>query len=287
MNTTYLRTLVPALVQTRTEYEIFYEVKANLTRNQLRLLAQAGVSRIQPGLESLSSHVLGLMRKGVRAAQNVNLLRWARYYGIDVAWNLLWGFPGETVEDYSEQARIMPHLFHLQPPSSADRIWVERFSPLYMQATPAPGTPERSYRYVYPAGVDLRRVAYFFEYELPGCLPDSAYTGVAQAVRDWADGWKADPTPALTYRSAPGFLQIQDTRPGQPDGTYTFRDTLADIYLACTDAPTTAVAIGRKVGHSLSTQTIQGLLGEFQQRGLMFLDRSLAVALAIPAVRGR
>jgi hypothetical protein len=157
---------------------------------------------------------------------------------------------------------------------------------LYSQSTPVPGTPEHSYRYVYPAGVDLDRVAYFFEYALTECLPDNAYTDVSHAVREWVDAWKADP-PSLTYRSAPGYLQIRDNRPGQPEGTYTFRDALADIYLACTDAPTTAAAVRHKVDRPLSTDTVQDLFGEFQQRGLMFLDGSLAVALAIPAVGGR
>ena len=95
----YLNELFPPLIASSTDYEMFYEVKANLTRAQLRLMAQAGVIQIQPGLESLSSPVLRLMRKGVRAAQNVNLLRWAKYYNIHVSWNIIWGFPGETEQE--------------------------------------------------------------------------------------------------------------------------------------------------------------------------------------------
>jgi ribosomal peptide maturation radical SAM protein 1 len=147
----YLRELFPAIVASRADYTLFYEVKANLTRQQLALLAQAGVTRIQPGLESLSSHVLALMRKGVRAAQNVNLLRWAHHYGLGVEWNLLWGFPGETEPDYAEQAAVIPHLVHLPPPSGAGRIWMERFSPLYAERDAfgvRSRTPERSYRYI-------------------------------------------------------------------------------------------------------------------------------------------
>ena len=113
----YLKDLFPVLAATETGYEIFYEVKANLSREQLRLMAQAGVTHIQPGIESLSSNVLLLMRKGVRAIQNVNLLRWSQYYGIHVSWNILWGFPGETQQDYAEQAAVIPDLFHLPPPA--------------------------------------------------------------------------------------------------------------------------------------------------------------------------
>src|SRR5205085_6341958 len=145
-------------IQNEASYEIFYEVKANLRREQLKIMAQAGVTHLQPGIESLSSHVLRLMRKGVRAAQNVNLLRWARYYDIHVDWNLLWGFPGETEADYSEQEAAIPHLVHLQPPSSANRVWLERFSPLFTERDTfrmRRRAPERSYKYIYPSHADL------------------------------------------------------------------------------------------------------------------------------------
>jgi ribosomal peptide maturation radical SAM protein 1 len=290
LDMSYLTTLLPAIVADRADYEIFYEAKANLSRDQLRLLAQSGVNRLQPGLESLSSHVLRLMRKGVRAAQNVNLLRWAQYYGIRVEWNLLWGFPGEDPRDYAEQAAAMPHLAHLRPPSGAGRIWIERFSPLYTDQEafpPRTRTPERSYRYVYPEAVDLDRVAYFFEYNLDGALPDTAYEDVRRAVDEWNGSWRTGRPPVLTYWSTPGFLQIYDGRREGGEGTYTFEGTLADIYLACTDRPTTAAAVRRKLGAVVSEGEVREVFDEFGRRGLMFLDGTLGVALALPAVGGR
>ena len=38
----YLSSLLPTLIESAADYELFYEVKANLTRPQLRLMAQAG-----------------------------------------------------------------------------------------------------------------------------------------------------------------------------------------------------------------------------------------------------
>jgi ribosomal peptide maturation radical SAM protein 1 len=286
----YLTKLFPALIESGADYEMFYEVKANLSRAQLRLMAQAGVKHIQPGLESLSSNVLGLMRKGVRAAQNVNVLRWAQYYDIDVAWNVLWGFPGETQQDYADQEALIPHLAHLHPPSNAGRIWMERFSPLFTDSDtfrPRFRTPERSYRYVYPDTVDLDRVAYFFEYALEDALPDSAYEGVRMAVAEWSQAWKADEPPVLTHWSAPDFVQIYDGRREGQEGTYTFHGTLANIYLACSDRPTTASAVRERLRLDMPVEAVQEVFGEFQQRGLMFLDGSLALALALPAVTGR
>ena len=286
----YLNDLFPALAETEAGYELFYEVKANLDREQVKLMAAAGVAHIQPGLESLSSHVLGLMRKGVRAVQNVNLLRWCEYYGIRVSWNLLWGFPGETEQDYVEQAAAIPHLHHLQPPASADRIWLERFSPLFTghDTRGLTGkTPERSYRYVYPDNVDLERVAYFFDYQDEGSLAEDAFAAVRAAVEAWSGAWRAESRPRLTYSSAPHFVQIADQRHLGQDGTYTFEDTLADLYLACSNKPTTAAAVRRKLDLRLAEKAIQEVFAEFERRGLMFLDGQFALALALPAVKSR
>jgi hypothetical protein len=253
-------------------------------------MAQAGVTHIQPGIESLSSNVLSLMRKGIRAIQNVNLLRWAQYYDIGVEWNLLWGFPGETEQDYTEQETAITHLLHLRPPSNAYRIWLERFSPLFTDRDTFQlrrRTPERSYRYVYPGDVDLERVAYFFDYDLDGGLPDSAYAGIRHAAADWSSAWRADRPPVLKYWSAPHFAQIYDERKQGQGGTYTFEDTLADLYLACSNRPTTAAAVRRELDLHLPVEAVQELFDEFGKRGLMFLDGQFALALALPAVKAR
>jgi ribosomal peptide maturation radical SAM protein 1 len=286
----YLAKLFPALAQKETGYEIFYEVKANLSREQLRLMAQAGITHIQPGIESLSSNVLRLMRKGVRAVQNVNLLRWAQYYDIHVDWNLLWGFPGETEQDYADQAAVIPHLRHLQPPGTADRIWLERFSPIFTE----PDTfrlrrraPERSYQYVYPGNVDLERIAYFFEYELDDALPDSTYAALRLAADDWSSAWHRANPPVLKFWPAPHFVQIYDERLPGHEGSYSLEDTLADLYLACVNRPTTAAAVRRSLNLRLPAEGIQEVFEEFQRRGLMLLDGQFVLALAVPAVAGR
>ena len=112
------------------DYELFYEIKANLTRDKIRNLYNLGVRHVQPGIESLSTHVLKLMRKGINEIQNVNALRWMNYYGLEVLWNIIYGFPGETESDYQRQRQIIAQIFHLVPPTGVGRIWLERFSPI-------------------------------------------------------------------------------------------------------------------------------------------------------------
>ena len=64
---------------------VWYETKANLSRDQVRTLAEARVNRIQPGIESLSDKSLRLMRKGSTKAVNLQLLRWCAEYGVGVS----------------------------------------------------------------------------------------------------------------------------------------------------------------------------------------------------------
>jgi ribosomal peptide maturation radical SAM protein 1 len=285
----YLLELFPAIIESGADYQFFYEVKSNLTRAQLRLLARAGVTHVQPGLESLSTAVLARMRKGVTAAQNVNLLRWARYYGMDVSWNILWGIPGETGADYTQQTALLPQLAHLQPPCTEGRVWLERFSPMFSELPDDRfrfKAPERSYSYVYPAKIDLTKAAYFFDYELEDALPDHAYNDLRRAARQWRRAWR-DTRPELTYWFAPRLLQIYDGRwPGRKR-SYTFRDEAADIYVACSERPRSAAAVQHELGLGIGVEDVRRMFGEFERLGVMMLDGEHALALALPAVTGR
>jgi hypothetical protein len=179
---------------------------------------------------------------------------------------------------------------HLQPPEGSGRIRLERFSPMHAEPERfgiVRREPDRSYRYVYPERVNLDRVAYFFDYAVDGALPENSYDPLLQALAGWTQAWGSEPRPALTYRAAPDVLQIYDTRYPERGGTYTFEGTLAEIYLACTDRPTTATAVRDRLRLRPSAGFVEEALMEFQRRGLLFRDETLVVALALPAVTGR
>ena len=99
---------------------------------QLPALADAGLVSVQPGIESLNSRVLKLMDKGVSGCLNVRMLRDAETSGITIAWNYLYGFPGETEADYLPVIAQMPALHHLCPADGNTRIAIERFSPFFV-----------------------------------------------------------------------------------------------------------------------------------------------------------
>ncbi|MFZ3345265.1 radical SAM protein, partial [Mycobacterium sp.] len=134
LDTSYFRTFLPQLRDSSASLSLFYEIKANVSKDQLPVLRDAGVTVVQPGIESLSTHVLRLMRKGVTMLQNIQTLKWCKELGMDVEWNVLWGYPGETASDYEQCAAIVPLLTHLQPPGGKAPIRLDRFSPYFEQA---------------------------------------------------------------------------------------------------------------------------------------------------------
>ena len=91
----------------------------------------------------------------------------------------------------------------------------------------------------------------------------------------------------LTYWAAPRYVQIYDERQPGAGGTYTFEGTLTDLYLACTDRPVTAAGVRQGTGPATARGSrARGIRGVPAARP-MFLDGELALALALPAVKGR
>jgi hypothetical protein len=111
--------------------------------------------------------------------------------------------------------------------------------------------------------------------------------GVRAAAEGWRAAWQRTTAPTLQYWSAPGFLQIYDGRHVGAEGTYTFEGDLAEIYLACVDRPAGAGAVRDRLARRLPLAAVEEAFDEFGKRGLMFVDGSLALALALPAVAGR
>jgi len=290
MDVGFLDDVFDRLAAEGTTYRLFYEVKADLTKDQLRRLRDGGVRQIQPGIESLSSRVLGLMRKGTRASTNVNLLRWCRYYGIHASWNLLWGFPGEEPADYERQNHLIPDLVHLQPAVKETRIVVQRFSPLFNDRDRFPAArfePTAALSDVYPRTVRLMDAAYDFDVELDNTLPDTAYEETAKLMAGWRAAWATDGRlPSLEWWTAPGLLQIEDRRDPEREGTHTFGEPLASLYLACSEKPAKAVAVRERLGLAHPVEEVEAALDEFCDRGLMMRDGNLFLALAVPAMGG-
>jgi ribosomal peptide maturation radical SAM protein 1 len=167
----YFSDFLPMLRDSEMELDLFYEVKANLKREHVALLKQANVNTIQPGIESLSDSVLKLMRKGVSAIQNIQLLKWCSELEVEPHWNFIWGFPFEDPDAYRQMRDLIPLIRHLPAPKSSSSIRLDRFSPNFNEAAELgfhDVRPFEAYSHIYPLPKEaLHNLAYYFEFSYP------------------------------------------------------------------------------------------------------------------------
>jgi ribosomal peptide maturation radical SAM protein 1 len=221
----YFRTLLPRLTEQPVVSDgrpvtLFFEVKANLTRAQVQQLRAAGVSRIQPGIESLATGLLERFDKGVTALQNVFLLKCCAEHDVTPLWNFLIRAPGETRADYEQMERWIPLLVHLRPPSSAViPVECHRFSPYFSRREQyvEDVRPAGWYRSLFPEDrFDLAKVAYYFEVSWKDTLGDPAYDRVTELVAGWRARWLAagDPPRLVLVETSAEQVELVDTRSG-------------------------------------------------------------------------
>lgn len=278
--------VLPELAARRLGAELFFEVKANLKKAQVRLLRDAGVRIIQPGIESFSSDVLERMRKGVKGLQNVQLLKWCKEFGVRPQWNLLWGFPGEPPAEYERMTALLPLMTHLPPPQGASAIRLDRFSPNFDRAEElgfVDVQPFAAYSYIYPfAPAVVANLAYYFTYGYRTPQHVESYTtdliGLAQ---HWEQQHERS---ELLSTDLGAVLLICDLRP-TGESLLAVSGLQRLLYMLCDSMKalsTLEKEAGEALGRPVSSDEILEQLEPLLQRGLMISEGNSYLSLAIP-----
>lgn len=286
----YFDDMLPALARSGRALRLFYEVKANLSREQVRVLSEAGVERIQPGIESLSDHVLRLMRKGTTGLRNVQLLKWAQEYGITVEWNILYGFPGETADDYRRVLEMLPALRFLRPPCATGPIRLDRFSP-YHNDPASFGLknvrPLNTYRHLYPFDAEsLGRIAYYFEFDYEAGVDPAGY---AAEVVAYAEEWRGNPERGTLCAVAggDGELVLFDMRSGASVRELKLAGLERAAYEFCDEVHSGAKVVAHLRGTfpdvALDERGVRAFLDSLVANRLMVTDGENYLSLALRA----
>ncbi len=232
----YFQSFLPLLEAAGLGLEFEYELKTNLTRTQVQTLLASGLRAAQLGIETFATSLLRRTNKGATGLQNVQTLKWFSEAGIEVKWNLLYGFPGEDPADYTWLAQLLPSLYHLAPPLAVGRVRMDRFAP-YFDEPHAHGMiharPNRAFSYVYPFRRDvIERLAYYYEFDFADGRDPLDY---AQTFLDAAETWQQlRGTATLRYWDRPdGVLILTDTRPGATALQRRLTGWERQIYLHC------------------------------------------------------
>ncbi len=278
----YFKDFLPMLAERKLDVELFYETKSNLKKEQIRLLRDAGIRRIQPGVESLADSVLTLMRKGVSGLQNIQLLKWCKELGVEPHWNLLWGFPGEDPAEYARLARLVPSLTHLPAPTGFSAIRLDRFSPNFFDSEALGFTnlrPLPAYRHVYPGlGEGARaNLAYFFGFDYKEPRDVAGYVAdLVVELRAWTrSARRADAD--LFSVDVDGRLFVWDLRSEGSDAVRVLDGLDRRLLLAC-DAATEL----RRLSDGDAREVVTARLGSLVARGLMVTEGGRYLTLALP-----
>jgi len=289
------RALCERIAERVPDARIFFDVKANLTRPQIVALKTAGIDEVQPGIESLSTRVLKLMKKGTSAIRNVHVLRMFAEIGIWPMWNYLYGFPGETADDYDGILDwSAPALFHLPAPYVGFGLSMMRFSQYFRHPERygvAIDGPLPHYDFIYDLPPEqIARIAYYFRYSyLDGYDPEHVGARVKRFVADWQRAYYMDKA-SLVARLSRGGVVLEDTRFGVAQ---TLRLVGADARLyrimECPRRPDQLAAEMLKAAPAeyLRAGGESGLvarLAQWEAARLVFREGRLYVALAIPEV---
>lgn len=287
LNLKYLDSLFPRLISSQLNCTFFFETKVNLKKHQLQLLSAAGVTSLQPGIESLSTPILRSMKKGCTLLQNLQFLKWAKQYGIKSAWNLLYGFPGEEPAEYQKMARLIPFLHHLQPPEGCPRVQVVRFSPYFtcwQEYGLGPPHADRAYSYIYALPQSaLDNLAYVFELDHPLAKLVNSY---AKECLGAVAVWRESATAArLIMRESGADVVIVDCRKPGPAQEITLREPLSSIYRLCDEAMALSQILKLlPTPHRIADTELESELDALVAKGLMAKDGSAYLSLAVPAV---
>jgi ribosomal peptide maturation radical SAM protein 1 len=277
-----LDALLKGLENRQPPLKLAYCLRADVNKSTLERLQQKGLHYVNVGIESLSTSILRLMRKGTAALDNLQVMKWCRELGIRLTWGLMYGIPGEDPAEYKRMANLVPLVSHLAPPYSISRVNLFRESP-YFNTPEAFGItnvrPSEPYRYLLPGFSEqsLWNLAYFYDYDFADGRDIKAYLApLWKALGNWI---KDAPTSILAYVDDGDCLRVFDTRQIARRESFTLSGMERQLYLACDEAQFQG-RLCQQFASSTSGE-IGAVLDRLVEEGLMVSEGQRYLSLAV------
>jgi hypothetical protein len=223
--------------------------------------------------------------------QNLQCLKWSLYYHVDISWNVLLGFPQETNDDYRKQIDLIPSILHLQPPEAVGKFWLERFSPYFMRPheygirITGPGT---AYEYVYDVRtVDLKKIAYDFEYEVDSRVDVGLYEELTRLISHWQRRHASDDKPFFYYAKAMSYVTVYDGRAEGRPSRSRFDWPASFIIEYCDETPKSLeqITAGMEETGKMpipDAKALGSMLDQLVHKRILYAERGKYFTLALP-----
>lgn len=261
------------------EGTLFSEVKSTYGRRIIAQMSLAGITRTQPGIENFSTNTLKLMRKGARALQQVNFLKWARAYGMEPVYSILVGSAGEDVSDIARNKYVLSKIPHLKQ-AEVHTVFLMRGSPyeeepeLYgINDIEAPSIVHYLYRSPFAA-----QNSHTLRYRC-NRRDEPAYRDEVQALAAFAHAQANEEETSLT-RTRIGAISIVVRKQGEDTSIQIANPTSTTLLDLC-EEPRSLQRCAKLL--NLSIDATRALADELEKQGWLLRDGDHALTLTIPS----
>lgn len=288
----YFRTLLPELAQQQKSYQLVYEAKANLTSEQVRVGAEAGLTCLQLGVESFSTPVLKNLRKGVTAIHNIFAIRELMLHKMEADYYLLFEVPGDKPEYYRDLLGLLPRVTHLQPPSNVYRTLMIRHAP--MAETPERfglGSQKRPHfgydaifspPYARRQGLDWNEACYYFDRPSDDDIERAPlYDALQHQYLIWRSRFDQGQTLLAYEIDQAGSLCVWDSRFSASVEQSLLSPAHAEVYDALVQSGMASVAaLQARLTPAWTVERIRQILTELDKSRLLIQEGERFLALA-------
>ena len=222
------------------DLSLFGESRATTSPQELERMQAAGLSRVQIGIEALSTRLLRKLHKGTSAIQNLEIMKHCERLGIANLANLIAHFPGSDEVDVRETLHTLEFALPFYPLTFVG-FWLGLGSPVWRQ----PGEyglrsvgPHPHWARLFPAPI-ARSFPFAVQSGRGGTgRQRRLWQPVRAALRAWSKRYErlhqgSFRGPILGYRDGGDFLMIRERRPEGESATHRLEGVSRKIYLFC------------------------------------------------------
>ncbi|MBD5525299.1 MAG: RiPP maturation radical SAM protein 1 [Lachnospiraceae bacterium] len=173
-------------------------------------LKKMGATSIIVGIEALSDSLLKKMDKGCDTIRNIQCLKYCTQLQLGCTYNLFYGYPNFSHQDYIETLHNIDFVLGYQPPESLCDMELQYGSHVYHDQKGfeiCASAPDRKEMMILPDGAKT------FIYECKTLRVHTKYSKkIIQRVMQWNKVYEKEGSALLTYQIVDGIVQITDKR---------------------------------------------------------------------------
>ncbi len=259
------------------DLNFFIECRATITHQDLYAMKKVGFREIQIGIESLSNKILNKMLKGTTVIQNINALKWCKFFEIKPHYNMIRFFPLESLEDIQEIINVSKKILHFSPPTLVD-FHLDYASPIYNNTKKfniKNYSYPKKFEHIYDANSN-KAICPTYNYQ--NIIPLNTEK-IWNKFSDFLKKWNENKNKTLTYEDHGTFLRIIDLRDYEQH-TIILNSFEKELYLYCHFIRTKKDVINKF--SNMDMYQISDILQSFIDHNLMYEEKNKYISLALP-----